>query len=87
MIYYRGTLSEFNTWHEAVKIAEGMPRVGYINGQPAPQNQQTVAYSESIQHPDGGDDYIWSDGKYPIEGKTPLSKEEAKAFGWFPEVL
>ena len=31
------------------------------------------------------DDYIWVDGKYPIEGESMLSLAEVKVLGWFPE--
>lgn len=84
MSYHRGTLAEFNTWHDATKLAEGLPKVGSVNGTPAPGNQQTVAYSDAIAHPTNPDDYIWQDGKYPIEGKTMLSQSEVETLGWFP---
>ncbi len=87
MSYHRGTLAEFNTWHDTVKIAERYPKVGNVSGVPTPANQQTVAYSDAILHPTNSDDYIWQDGKYPREGETMLSESEVKALGWFPEEL
>lgn len=85
MTYYRGTLEEFNTWHDAVKITEAMPKIGYINGQPAPENQQTVAYCEAIQNPDRSNDYIWTYGKYPIQGRQVLNQTNIDNLKWFPE--
>lgn len=86
MIFHRGTLEEFNIWHDAVKIAEGYPKIGYINGIPAPQNQKTVAYSAAVSHPSNINDYIWADGKYPRIGHSMLSLEEVKVLGWFPVI-
>lgn len=85
MSYHRGTLAEFNTWHDTVKTDEGLPKVGNQNGIPAPQNQQTIAYCDPIPHSVNVDDYIWIDGKYPIEGESMLSLAEVKVLGWFPE--
>lgn len=82
MTYHRGTLQEFNDWHEQVKILEGLPKVGYVNGVPAPQNQQTTEYSIPIQSPDGLDDYIWDYGDYPIDGQARLDINNFKS--WFP---
>ena len=52
IMYNRGTLSEFNNWHINIMQIENIPKIGYINGIPAPQNQHTIAYSETIQNPD-----------------------------------
>lgn len=82
MTYYRTNLATFTTWHNTAKIAEGLPRVGYINGVPAPQNQQTVNYSTPIQNPNGSDDYVWLYGAYPINGKTDLSAADVAALNW-----
>lgn len=64
-MYHRGTLAQFNTWHDSAKLSEGLPKVGYVNGIPAPQNQQTISYSDATQNPNGSDDYIWLYGAYP----------------------
>jgi len=88
MIYHRGTLEEFNMWHTAVKVSEGITgegRVGFIQGIPAPNNQRTVAYSVPIQHPNETDDYIWSYGDYEDTQKLSLSESGAKILGWLSE--
>ena len=67
VMYHRGTLSQFNSWHATAMAAEGIPpegKVGYINGEPAPTAQRTVAYSAAIQNPDKSDEYCWLYGKY-----------------------
>ena len=88
-MYYRGTLTEFNTWHEAAMIAENIPtpdgKVGFVRGRPAPDNQRTTAYTNAIAHPTNEDDYIWAYADYPDESKASLSEEEVQAAGWFPE--
>ncbi len=86
MMFHRGTIEQFNTWHDAVKVAEGYPKIGYINGIPAPQNEQTTAYSYAIPHPNNNNDYIWEDGKYPRVGETMLTLAEVKTLGWFASV-
>lgn len=86
MTYHRGTLAEFNTWHQVAKVAAGIPaegRIGSVNGKPAPDNQRTTAVSRVIIHPTNKDDYIWSYGEYP-DGDD-LSISEVKALGWFGE--
>lgn len=72
MTFYRGTLEEFTPWHEAAMAAEGIP------------HDNVTAYSEAIQNPAGGDDYIWPFGSYPVEGKSDLSMEDVQAAGWYP---
>lgn len=84
MIYYRGTLAEFVQWHNAAKISEGLPAIGYMNGNPAPGNQESVDYSNAIQNPNKSDDYIWLYGRYPINGKTDLSQTDIDNLNWFP---
>lgn len=84
MTYHRGTLSEFNIWHEAVKIKEGLPKIGYVNGQPAPHNQGTTGYSQALQNPNKSDDYVWIFGAYPIKGKQDLSQADVDGLKWFP---
>lgn len=82
MTYHRGTLSEFNAWHEQAKIAEGLPKIGYVDGVLTPQNQQTINYVDPIQNPSSADDCVWEFGAYPIEGKDVLSQENFEALGW-----
>lgn len=85
MTYYRGILTEFTAWHANAIQMEGLPKSGYINGFLVPQNQETIAYSQSIQNPNKTDDYIWLYGRYPIENKTSLSQADIDALNWFPE--
>lgn len=84
MTYHRGTIEEFNTWHAIALYSEGLPKIGYVNGQPAPQNQQTTSYSNAIQNPNKTNDYVWAYGKYPIVNKAVLTEAAYKALNWFP---
>lgn len=84
-MYNRGTIEEFNIWHEAAKRAEGLPEIGYVKGAPAPQNQQTVNYVDAVQNPNGADDYIWPYGAYPISGKIDLSQTDIHHLNWLPD--
>jgi len=66
-MYHRGTLVQFNTWHNDAMIKEGIPpegKVGFVNSEPAPENQRTTAYSSATQNPNKTDDYIWIYGAY-----------------------
>jgi hypothetical protein len=83
-MYQRGTLEEFEAWHEIAMEAENIPpegKVGILNNEPAPDKQRTTVYSESIQHPLGGDDYIWLCGNY-CNGDV-YTDLEVKDLGWF----
>lgn len=89
MTYHRGTLEEFNVWHDAVKILEEITsegKIGFVNGVAAPDNQRTVAYSLKIAHPINDNDYIWSYGSY-VSGKDSLSLSDVKLAGWFPKEI
>lgn len=86
IMYNRGTIEEFNIWHASAKQSEGLPKMGYIDGSPAPQNQETVAYVNAIQNPDNSDDYIWIYGAYPISGKIDLSQIDINNLNWFAEI-
>ncbi len=84
-MYHRGTLAEFDTWHTAAKISDGIPdegKIGYVKGVLAPLNQRTMAYSVPVEHPVNADDCIWCYGKYPDTEKTVLSQEAATTAGW-----
>ncbi len=85
-MYNRGTLEQFNAWHENVMALEGIipneGKVGDINGVPAPQSQRTVAYSKAVAHPVNPNDYIWVYGDYP---DAVISVDEARTAGWFAE--
>lgn len=84
MTYYRGTLEEFTTWHLQAMAAEGLPKIGYVDNSPAPENQATIAYSDNVQNPNGTNDYIWLYGRYPINNKTDLTQGDIDNLGWFP---
>ena len=87
-MYHRGTLSDYNAWHDPVKILEGITAEGKINsnkGKPAPNKQRTTAYSNATAHPSNADDYIWDHNSHPDGALTVYSKAEVEALGWFPE--
>lgn len=70
-MYHRGTLAQFNTWHETANAAEGITpegKIGFVDGKPAPNNQRTTAYSSAQANPNKVDDYVWLYGAY----KSPL---------------
>ena len=89
MTYHRGTLTEFNIWHDAAMISENIPipggKIGFVNGIPAPDNQRTIVYSGAALHPSNTDDYIWVYGDYP-DGES-LTLTEVQTMGWFPEEI
>ena len=86
-MYHRGTIEEFNTWHDVAMASEGISasegKIGRVNGNLAPDNQRTVAYSTAMQNPDLTNDYIWVYGDYVDAGKAGLTKVDAEAAGWF----
>jgi len=84
MSFYRGTLAEYNAWHDPIKVEKGYPIVGRQKGVLMPGNQQTTDYSVPIQHPDETDDYIWSFVDYPTEGEDEFTRAEVETAGWFP---
>ena len=89
-MYHRGTLEEFNIWHESVKLAYGIPPagiIGYINEQPAPNNQRTIAYVRACQNPNGNNDYIWPYEAYPDPNKTKLSQEDINNPEWLKLIV
>lgn len=89
-MYHRGSLQEFNAWHDAAKIIENIPaegRIGYVNDIPAPENERTFSYSYTIQNPNLSDDYIWLYGDYPIDGKEVLSYDNFINLGWLPQEI
>ena len=88
MTFRRGTLAEFNTWHDAAMIRANIPtpygRIGFVKGVPAPDNQRTMVVSRAILHPSNADDYIWSYGDYPDIKKPLLTLTEIRTSGWYP---
>lgn len=84
-MYHRGTLAQFNTWHEVAMAAEGITpegKIGFVDGEPAPQNQRTTAYSSTTQNPDKTDDYVWQYGAYK---DSYISSVTTFPENWFPE--
>ena len=86
-MYHRGTLTEYNTWHDAAKIKAGIPadgKIGIYRGKPAPSKQRTIGISLAILHPINIDDYIWLHDGYNDPEKTDLSLINIQTAGWFP---
>lgn len=84
MTYHRGTLTDFQEWHERAKQSEHIPaegKIGEVLGHPAPDAQRTYAYVTPIQNPDGSDDYVWLYLAYP-NGLPDLTQEEVNELGW-----
>lgn len=44
----------FNTAHEVAKTTMGLPKIGNVNGIPAPENQQTTEITSCTPHPTDG---------------------------------
>lgn len=90
-MYHRGTLVEFNTWHDTAMLSEEIPtpegKIGRVNDVPAPSKQRTTSYSRPIQNINLTDDYIWDCGKHIDNSKDVLTKDDAKAIGWFSGAL
>lgn len=70
-MYHRGTLTEFEAWHEEVKISEGIP------------TERTTAYSVAVQNPNSSNDCVWLYGNHPIQEKEVLTYEDFLNLGWF----
>lgn len=86
-MYHLGTLAEFNTWHETAMAAEGITpegKIGFINGEPAPTAQRTIAYSAPYKNPNKEDEYMWLYGKY----KSPsMYSYAAIPDSWLPDYV
>ncbi len=89
MTYHRGTLAEFDAWHNITMDDAGIVtpagRIGNCKGAPAPDNQRTVVYSTVIPHPTNEDDYIWIYGAYVDSDKAILSQDDVLTAGWFAQ--
>ena len=88
--YHRGTLEEFNTWHDSAKISANIPHEGKINaisGIPAPDNQRTIAAASAISHPTNQNDYIWIFSHYEDTQRPKFSLEEVKTEGFLPSTI
>jgi len=83
-MFLRGTLQQFESWHETAKISENIPqegKVGYLKGKLAINRQKTINYSDAIKHPINENDYIWLCGNYCTNENLDL--EQVKLLGWF----
>lgn len=73
----------FNTAHEAAKTASGLPRVGNVNGIPAPENQQTTEITSCTSHPTDGTVVAFINGNWSEDQKAGFvykTKEEASEY-------
>lgn len=73
-MYHKGSLLDFNTWHDPIKNILGLPS----------GDEKTIGYSSVIEHPNDSNDVIWHYGNYMDINKTSYSLEEVKALGFFP---
>ena len=83
-LFVKGTLAEFNTWHDNIKNQETIPaegKVNCVNGIPAPKNQRTFEYAIPKKEGKDLDNYIWCVGKYPINGKSTFTIIDYEEFG------
>lgn len=86
--YHIGTLAEYTTEHDAIKVRRGIPaggRIGNVNGVPAPDKPRTTHYSKPIAHPTNADSYIWKFDDFCKGDSQTHTVAEVKAAGWFPE--
>ena len=76
----------FNTAHEAAKTASGLPKVGNVNGAPAPENQQTTEITNCTSHPTDGTVVTFISGGWPEDQQIGFifkTKEEVSEY--FPD--
>lgn len=86
-MFHKGTLDEFNAWHDAAKIAEGIPvegKVGFNGGSLAPNNQRTYSVSSSLKHPTNND-YIWVYANHKNNAMISYTLDEVQTLGWYLE--
>ena len=73
----------FNTAHEAAKTTMGLPKVGNVNGIPAPENQQTTEITSCVSHPTDGTAVASIGGGWPEDQKAGFTfntKEEVAEY-------
>lgn len=76
----------FNIAHEEAKAMARLPKIGNVDGVPAPQNTQTINITYCIPHPTDGTVVSPINGGWDNSLKgdlTFLTKEEVS--GYFPE--
>ena len=78
-MFLRGTAAEYETWHTAAKLAEGIPFPSRRNGEIDESSPWTTMVVAAIPHPGGGDDCIWEHGTHDRGGKTSLTKDDLKS--------
>ena len=76
----------FNTAHEIAKTASGLPKVGNVNGVPAPKNQQTTEITSCTSHPDDGTIIAYIGGEWPDAQKAGFTfKTKEEVAEYFPD--
>ena len=76
----------FNTAHEAAKAAAGLPKVGNVNGIPAPENQQTTEITSCTSHPSDGSVVAYINGEWPEDQKAGFTfKTKEEVTEYFPD--
>lgn len=75
----------FNTVHETAKAAAGLPRVGNVNGIPAPENQQTIEITSCTSHPTDGTVVAFINGNWFEDQKAGFTfKTKEEVTEYFP---
>lgn len=76
----------FNAAHEIAKITIGLPRVGNVNGIPAPENQQTTGITSCTFHPSDGSVVAYVNGEWPEDHKAGFTfKTKEEVAEYFPD--
>jgi hypothetical protein len=76
----------FNTAHETAKVAAGLPKVGSVNGIPAPENQQTTEITSCTSHPTDGTVVAYINGEWPDNLKDGFAyKTREEISEYFPD--
>lgn len=76
----------FNTAHEEAKTTLGLPRVGNVNGVPAPENQQTTEITNCTSHPTDGTVVAYINGEWPEDQKDGfVFKTQEEVSEYFPD--
>lgn len=81
-MYHRGTLEEFNAWHEPINQALGYPLSPIESGK-----MYTQRYSNAIQNPNDDNDCIWLYGDYKDNKFSSMTREEFIELKWFSNIL
>jgi hypothetical protein len=76
--------SEFDEWEKRQRVRLGLPLIGVnqSEGKPQPTKQQTVRYTDSIDHPTNNKVICIIDDKADKESRSEFDGDEAKKRGW-----